>query len=85
MKLHIINNLLNEFDTARSTNDIDKLVTDLEQVYAKTYSIINALKENDEFKSILEFIALEVNYTIESELEKLNTNENTKLSEVRNG
>lgn len=85
MKLHLINNLLNEFDTARSTNDIDKLVKDLNIVHAKIYSIIDTYKKSDAFKSILEFIAVEINFTIESELEKLNTNNSDESNEVPNG
>ena len=52
-KLHIINELLNEFDTGRTTNDTDKLIID--------------------------FIATEINFTIENKLNSLES------KEVRNG
>jgi|GEM_PF-2409757 len=71
-KLHLINELLNEFDTARSTNDIDKLVNDCNALQERISHINSLYLKDDIFKSILDFISLEVNFTIESELEKLN-------------
>ena len=74
-KLHLINELLNEFDTARTTNDIDRLVSGLDALNERIVNISHSYTKDHVFTSILDFISIEIHITIESELVKLNTGE----------
>lgn len=74
-KLHLINELLNEFDAGRTTNDTNKLVNDLDVVYSRVCHISEQYPKDDIFKSILDFIATEINFTIENELNSLDNKE----------
>lgn len=78
-KLHIINELLNEFDTGRTTNDTNQLISDLDVLHSRVCNISEQYPKNDIFKSILDFIATEINFTIENELNRLDN------KEVQNG
>ncbi len=69
MKLILIDNLLNRFDSLRS-NPFQN-VNELREIENETYSIIESYKkrynllEDDPFINILNHIALDVNYIIE--------------------
>ena len=78
-KLHIINELLNDFDTGRTTNDTNQLLSDLDALRLRVYNISEQYPKNDIFKSILDFIATEIYCTIENELNRLDK------KEVQNG
>jgi len=78
-KLHIINELLNDFDTGRTTNDTNQLLSDLDALRSRVYNISEQYPKNDIFKSILDFIATEIYCTIEDELNRLDK------KEVQNG
>ena len=75
-KLHLNNELLNEFDTGRSTNDTNKLLIDLDVLHSRVCHISEQYSKDDIFKSILDFISTEIYFTIETEIEKLQVVQN---------
>ena len=75
-KLHLINELLNEFDTGRSTNDTNKLLIDLDVLHSRDSHISEQYSKDDIFKSKLDFISTEIYFTIETEIEKLQVVQN---------
>lgn len=81
-KLHLINELLNEFDGARSRSHSQDALMMLNGLQERIGMIQASLTENDVLYSILEFISLEANYTIETECEKLNAETDKESSEV---
>lgn len=81
-KLHLINELLNEFDMARSRFNSQDALTMLDGLQERLGTIQSSHTKEDVFYKILDFISLEVNYAIELECEKLNADDNQASSEV---
>lgn len=73
-KLKTIYNVLNDFDSYRTTNDSNKLIDDLNNLQVKISAIIQ-ISTNETFIDILEFIFNDIQYEIDKAVEKRLTNE----------
>ncbi|MFA6788183.1 MAG: hypothetical protein WC149_04350 [Arcobacteraceae bacterium] len=81
MKLLLINNYLQKFDTFRI--DSLKNVSELEELKDEIYALIKdytkKYKKEDVFTDILNHIALDVNYEVEKACEKLEKKKGVQL------
>lgn len=70
-KLKTIYNILDKFDTYRSTNNNNKLIANLSDLRIEIFAIMELTKNKSTFHNILQFISDDVQYEIDKAVESV--------------